>query len=116
MVGLDAGQLLKLSYALDWWRSPTAAGFHATNLCLHGLNAILAWAVSRQWLARLAPGLPAPGAAAWCVALLCALHPAATEAVTWEISRAAARAAASAWRRMATLSALGTSSGSTLTG
>lgn len=79
--------LLKLSYALDWSRSPGAAGFHATNLCLHGINALLAWALARQWLSRLAPGLPDPGAAAWGVALLFALHPAATEAVTYVSGR-----------------------------
>ena len=79
--------LLKLSYALDWSRSPTAAGFHATNLCLHALNALLVWAVARQWLAQLAPRLARPLAAAWGVALLFALHPAATEAVTYVSGR-----------------------------
>ncbi|KFN44323.1 tetratricopeptide repeat protein [Arenimonas metalli] len=79
--------LLKLSYALDWSRSPAAAGFHATNLCLHGINALLVWAVARQWLARLAPGLARPAFAAWAVALLFALHPAATEAVTYVSGR-----------------------------
>ncbi|HEX4853132.1 tetratricopeptide repeat protein [Arenimonas sp.] len=79
--------LLKLSYALDWMRSPGAAGFHATNLWLHGLNALLVWAVARQWLARLAPAVAPPGAAAWGVALLFALHPAATEAVTYVSGR-----------------------------
>jgi hypothetical protein len=79
--------LLKLSYALDWSRSPAAAGFHATNLCVHGINALLAWALARQWLARLAPGLADTGVAAWGVALLFALHPAATEAVTYVSGR-----------------------------
>lgn len=79
--------LLKLSYALDAERAAGAAGFHATNLCLHGINALLAWAVARQWIVRLAPRLTQPTVAAWGVALLFALHPSATEAVTYVSGR-----------------------------
>lgn len=74
--------LLKLSYALNWAASPSAWGFHAVNLAVHAANALLAWALARHWLAALAP--PRLSAdAAWWVALLFALHPAATEAVTY---------------------------------
>lgn len=74
--------LLKLSYALNWTLSQGPAGFHALNLAIHVANAWLVWAVGRQWLARLAPA-SVPPSAAWWVALLFALHPAATEAVTY---------------------------------
>lgn len=79
--------LLKLSYALDWARAAGAPGFHATNLVVHGANALLVWGVARQWLAQLAPRLPEPRLAAWGVALVFALHPAATEAVTYVSGR-----------------------------
>ncbi|HEY9144098.1 MAG TPA: hypothetical protein VIM90_08705 [Arenimonas sp.] len=78
--------LLKLSYALNWAASPTAWAFHAVNLALHLANALLAWAVAGQWLRRLAPAR-LPASAAWWVALLFALHPAATEAVTYVSGR-----------------------------
>lgn len=74
--------LLKLSYALNWAVAPDAAAFHAFNLLVHAANVLLAWAVVRHWLARLAPERTA-ASAAWWVALLFALHPAATEAVTY---------------------------------
>lgn len=74
--------LLKLSYALNWAASPTAGAFHAVNLALHLANALLAWAVAGQWLRALGPP-HLPASAAWWVALLFALHPAATEAVTY---------------------------------
>ncbi len=74
--------LLKLSYALNWAASPAAWGFHAVNLAVHLGNALLAWAVAGQWQRMLAPAR-LPASAAWWVALLFALHPAATEAVTY---------------------------------
>lgn len=74
--------LLKLSHALNWAASPSPWGFHALNLAVHGANALLVWALARHWLAALArPTLAAD--AAWWLALLFALHPAATEAVTY---------------------------------
>lgn len=78
--------LLKLSYALNWAVSPAPRGFHAVNLAVHLANACLAWAVARHWLRLLAPAR-LPGAAAWWIALLFALHPAATEAVTYVSGR-----------------------------
>lgn len=79
--------LLKLSYALNWSLSPEARGFHAVNLALHAINALLVWALAGQWLRLLAPRLAAPSVAAFGVALLFALHPAATEAVTYVSGR-----------------------------
>lgn len=74
--------LLKLSYALNWRADPDAFGFHLFNVLLHALNAILVFALG----ARLAASfLEAPAArrAALVGALLFALHPAQTEAVTY---------------------------------
>ncbi len=66
--------LLKLSYTLNnSWGA--LAGWHALNLLLHLLNATLVLVLLR----RLLPGLPA---AALAGALLFALHPVNTEAVT----------------------------------
>lgn len=78
--------LLKLSYALNWSASQQPWGFHAANLAVHLANAGLVWAVARQWLGLLAPAR-LPASAAWWVALLFALHPAATEAVTYVSGR-----------------------------
>lgn len=78
--------LLKLSYALNWAASPSPWGFHAVNLAVHAANTLLAWALARHWLAALAR--PArPEDAAWWLALLFALHPAATEAVAYTSGR-----------------------------
>jgi len=67
--------LLKLSYALNnSWGG--FGGFHLVNLLIHALNAWLGW----QLLLRLLP--PQHAAAALGGALLFALHPINTEAVT----------------------------------
>lgn len=79
--------LLKLSYALNRSLSPDPFGFHLFNVVLHALNALLVWAVAAQWLRRLAPRSRQPLLCAGAVALLFALHPAATEAVTYVSGR-----------------------------
>ena len=108
--------LLKLSYALNWSMSPRPLGFHAFNLGVHALNALLVWALAAQWLRALAPGVAQPRLAAVFVALLFALHPATTEAVTYVSGRSVSLMAlfylgalwlhAQAWRHAAPLSAL----------
>lgn len=113
--------LLKLSYALNWAISPDARGFHAVNLALHAANTLLVWALAGQWLRALAPTLAAPALAGFGVALLFALHPAATEAVTyvsgrsqslmalfyfaalWTHGRVQARGLGGAWRGLSPL-------------
>lgn len=69
--------LLKLSYTLNQIISQPyrLAGFHAVNLALHAGNALLLLAVLRQLL-------PDHARTAWLAALLFAVHPAYTEAVT----------------------------------
>lgn len=106
--------LLKLSYALNWQSGLGLAGFHAINLGVHLLNVLLVFALLRRLAARTGPtGLAAP----FVAALLFALHPVQTEAVTyisgrscslsalfalasllaWECSRVQPRAAARRW-------------------
>lgn len=78
--------LLKLSYALSW---STGGGstipFHALNVALHAANVLLAWAVLRLLFERM--GVGGDGFAAFAAALLFALHPAHTEAVTYVSGR-----------------------------
>ncbi|MGN6520014.1 MAG: hypothetical protein ACTHK2_11385 [Dokdonella sp.] len=85
--------LLKLSYALTFEAGGGAAAIHATNIAVHGLNAILLWALWRRWLPRIAPSLATTDGAALLAALLFALHPAATEAVTYASGRSISLAA-----------------------
>lgn len=75
--------LLKLSYALNAQFAPAAWAYHAVNLLLHLANTLLAWMLLRTLMPALAPGHPRPALAAFGAALLFALHPAGTEAVTY---------------------------------
>jgi tetratricopeptide (TPR) repeat protein len=104
--------LLKLSYALGAELGGGAVVVHAANVAIHAVNACLLWALWRRWLPVLAPslagdgcGLPTPfspappmpsrcATAALLGALLFALHPAATEAVTYASGRSISLAAA----------------------
>ena len=70
--------LLYTSFWLEnklWGFEP--AGFHATNLALHMLNAALLW--------RLLVWMRVPGA--WLIAAIFALHPMRVEPVAWVMSR-----------------------------
>ena len=78
--------LLKLSYALSW--SAGGGGtlaFHALNVALHAANALLVAAVLEELWRR--SGIPDAAFAALAGALLFALHPAQTEAVTYVSGR-----------------------------
>lgn len=75
--------LLKLSLALNASLSLAPWGFRAVNVALHAGNAVLLLCLMRCWLPYLTPGLENTGAAAFAIALVFALHPAATEAVTY---------------------------------
>lgn len=67
--------LLKASYTLNWTLGPGEFGFHLFNVAAHVLNAVLLFLVGRNLLRNENASLLA--------ALLFALHPAATEAVTY---------------------------------
>ena len=71
--------LLKLSYAFSWSFGGGTVAFHALNVALHAANVLLVWAVLRELWRRMG----VPEAAAFAGALLFALHPAHTEAVTY---------------------------------
>jgi hypothetical protein len=86
--------LLKLSYAANHASGLGLAGFHAVNVALHAVNALLALALLRRLEARAAPPGAAPGPAPLAAALLFALHPAQTEAVTYLSGRSTSLAAA----------------------
>ena len=85
--------LLKLSYALTRELGGGAVAVHATNIAIHALNACLLWALWRRWLPALSPSLQRPDVVALLAALLFALHPAATEAVTYASGRSISLAA-----------------------
>jgi hypothetical protein len=85
--------LLKLTYALNASLALEPLGFRLVNVAIHAINATLVW-----WLLRergLRAGLPALDAerAALLAALLFALHPVQTEAVTYISGRSSSLAA-----------------------
>jgi tetratricopeptide (TPR) repeat protein len=74
--------LLKLSYALSWSAGDGGTvAFHAVNVALHAANVLLVWQILRTLFDRM--GVGGEGFAAFAAALLFALHPAHTEAVTY---------------------------------
>lgn len=75
--------LLKLSFALNAAFAPAPAAYHAVNIGVHAANALLLFALLRRLMPSLAPGHARPALAAFGAAALFALHPAATEAVTY---------------------------------
>lgn len=79
--------LLKLSYALNWAVTPQAWAFRAFNIALHALNSVLVWALLRGLLARSSAQAAEAPAVALLAALVFALHPAQTEAVTYVSGR-----------------------------
>lgn len=75
--------LLKLSYALNWSLRPAPFGFHFFNVAVHAVNAVLVFRLLRALS-------PANGRDSWAPligALLFALHPVQTEAVTYVSGR-----------------------------
>lgn len=79
--------LLKFSYAIDWQLGGgDSFAFHLTNLIVHALNSVLVY----ELLRRLAPS---HANAALLAALVFALHPVQTEAVTYLSGRSSSLAA-----------------------
>jgi hypothetical protein len=76
--------LLKLTYALNWIWGPGPLGFHLFNVAVHAANAILVYHLSRRILpARVGTQNVASSIGPWFAALLFAIHPVQTEAVTY---------------------------------
>jgi hypothetical protein len=79
--------ILKLSYALSWVAGPGPASFHALNLLCHVGSTLLVFALLRRWGEALGIGRAQVTPVAVSAALLFALHPAQTEAVTYVSGR-----------------------------
>jgi tetratricopeptide (TPR) repeat protein len=75
--------LLKLSYALDWTIHGAPFGFHLFNVFVHAVNSVLVYKLLRA----LCPPRIEGGWAPLAAALLFALHPVHTEAVTYVSGR-----------------------------
>jgi hypothetical protein len=73
--GSGVRPLLKASYALNWTLGPSPFGFHLVNIALHAANAVLLFLIGNL--------LTRHRGAALAAALLFALHPMQTEAVTY---------------------------------
>ncbi len=79
--------LLKLSYSANWALDTRPLGFHLVNLGAHLANVLLVYLLARHWATRLGPAGLRAGTVALATALLFALHPANTEAVTYVSGR-----------------------------
>ncbi|HET7764348.1 MAG TPA: hypothetical protein VFK92_04590 [Burkholderiales bacterium] len=77
--------LLKASYTLNWTLGPGEFGFHLLNIAAHAINSALLYAVGSTLCARWFDegGSDRSRGVALAAALLFALHPAQTEAVTY---------------------------------
>jgi tetratricopeptide (TPR) repeat protein len=77
--------LLKLTYALNWTSGMGAFGFHLFNVALHASNVLLVYFLSRRLFSRGGgtSGEDAAPPAPLLAALLFAVHPVQTEAVTY---------------------------------
>src|SRR5690606_2837408 len=79
--------LLKLSYAANHASGLGVVGFHAVNVAIHAVNAQLVLALVRRLAARHRPDTGSPRWIALAAALVFALHPVQTEAVTYASGR-----------------------------
>lgn len=80
---------LKLTYTLNWTMGWGAFGFHLFNLAVHAGNTLLVYAIAGRILREQTAALSRPGTpmAAFLTALLFAVHPVQTEAVTYICGR-----------------------------
>lgn len=85
--------LLKLSYALGNTSGLGVAGFHAFNVAVHAANGLLVLALVGRLARRTGEAPAAADRIALATALLFALHPVQTEAVTYVSGRSASLSA-----------------------
>ena len=90
--GAGVRALLKASYTLNWTLDPRPFGFHLVNIALHALNAVLLFLIGRHFIRG--QGRNYSDAAPLVAALLFALHPMQTEAVTYISGRSSSLMAA----------------------
>ncbi len=76
--------VLKFTYLLNWTPGLGLFGFHLLNLLIHAINTVFIYFISR----RITKDFPS-GAPALCTALLFAVHPVQTEAVSYISGRSA---------------------------
>lgn len=81
--------LLKFTYTADWTLGLGTTGFHITNVLIHLCNTLLVWVLSRHLVASY-PDLQAQSTVPLMAALLFAVHPAHTEAITYICGRSVA--------------------------
>jgi hypothetical protein len=74
--------LLKLTYVLNWMAGPAPAGFHVFNLLVHAANVGLVYVLAKHFCRRCMPQRDGQWIA-FATALMFALHPVHTEAVTY---------------------------------
>lgn len=88
--GLPLGirPLLKFSYTLNWTMGTGVAGFHLTNLLIHLVNTILVYRLAEHFVQQQFACSRMAGAP-FLAALLFAVHPANTEAVSYISGRSA---------------------------
>lgn len=82
--------LLKFTYTLNWTSGWGVTGFHLTNLLIHFCNTLIVFHLARRYLTTLPSlqGLQKLAPSIFCgTALLFALHPLQTEAVTYICGR-----------------------------
>jgi hypothetical protein len=85
--------LLKLSYTLNLTLDSNPTGFRAVNVVIHALSATLIWSLLRTRGIRAGMSETNASQAALLAALLFALHPVQTEAVTYISGRSSSLAA-----------------------
>ena len=85
-LGSGLRPLLKLTYALNWMASPAPAGFHVFNVLVHLVNAGLVYALAKDFCQRCMAQRDGQWIA-FATALMFALHPVHTEAVTYVSGR-----------------------------
>jgi tetratricopeptide (TPR) repeat protein len=76
--------LLKASYTLNWTLGPGLFGFHLFNVVVHAANAVMLYFFARDLLEHSADlGAAAEKSVSFLAALVFAVHPVQTEAVTY---------------------------------
>ncbi len=85
--------LLKLSYALNMSVDAGPMGFRVVNILIHALSATLVWSLLRTRGVRAGLAETVTSRAALLAALIFALHPVQTEAVTYISGRSSSLAA-----------------------